>query len=262
MKKFVSLALVFTLATLALANPLLQQQQPAQTPQSTNELTNKDVVDMTKAGLSADVIIAKIKSSKTKFDTTPNTLTELKAANVTDEVILAMVEGPAVAAPQTTSFEQAEVLVPDGTELEIQLHNTLSGQSARVGDIVDFTVVRDVEVNGVTVFAKDAAARARVTTAQGAASWGRAGKLEWVLQDVQSVDGSRAPARFTKRHVGDSKGGTVAARAVATTVLLGPVGLFWGFKKGKPAIIPAGNRYTVFVHGDTKIKGKRTLASR
>ena len=40
------------------------------------------------------------------------------------------------------------------------------------------------------------------------------------------------------------------------------VSLFWGFKKGKPAIVPAGNRYTVFVHGDTKIKGKRTLASR
>jgi hypothetical protein len=39
-------------------------------------------------------------------------------------------------------------------------------------------------------------------------------------------------------------------------VLLGPVGLLWGLKKGKPAIIPAGNRYSVFVHGDTKIKGK------
>src|SRR5688500_1492376 len=117
MKKFVSLALVFTLTTLTLANPLIQQQQPAQTSQSTNELTNKDVVDMTKAGLSADVIIAKIKSSKTKFDTSPNTLTELKAANVSDVVILAMVEGPAVAVATTqpSSFEEAEVLVPVGT---------------------------------------------------------------------------------------------------------------------------------------------------
>lgn len=52
---------------------------------------------MTKAGLSADVIIAKIKSSKTKFDTSPNTITELKAANVSDGVILAMVEGPTAA---------------------------------------------------------------------------------------------------------------------------------------------------------------------
>jgi hypothetical protein len=27
-------------------------------------------------------------------------------------------------------------------------------------------------------------------------------------------------------------------------------------KKGKPAIIPAGNRYSVFVHGDTIVKSR------
>lgn len=262
MKKSVALALVFTLTTLTVANPRLQQPETAQTPSTSIELTNKDVLDMMKAGLSTDVIVAKIKASKSKFDTSPRVLSELKAANVPDAVIMAMVEGPSVATPQPTSFEEAEVLVPDGTELEIQLHNTLSGQSAKVGEIVDFTIVRDVEINGVTVFHKDASARARVTAAKGAASWGRAGKLEWAMQDVQAVDGNRAPARFTKRQVGDSKGGTVAVAAVATTVLLGPLGLFWGFKKGKPAIIPAGNRYNVFLHGDTKIKGKRVLASR
>ena len=69
-------------------------------------------------------------------------------------------------------------------------------------------------------------------------------------------DGGRRKPRFTQRHIGDSKGGTVAVAAVATTVFLGPLGLLWGLKKGKPAIIPAGNRYSVFVHGDTKIKGK------
>ncbi len=75
------------------------------------------------------------------------------------------------------------------------------------------------------------------------------------MQDVQAVDGNRVPARFTKRAIGDSKGGTVAVAAVATTVLLGPLGLLWGLKKGKPAIIPAGNVYTAFVNGDTGVKG-------
>ena len=76
------------------------------------------------------------------------------------------------------------------------------------------------------------------------------------MEHIQAADGNRVPARFTKRLIGDSKGGTVAVAAVATTIFLGPLGLFWGLKKGKPAIIPAGNRYSVFVHGDTKIKGK------
>jgi hypothetical protein len=260
MRKAVSLALLLTLATLSTVRPVLHASPLNQNQQA--ELTNKDVLDMIKAGLSTEIIVTKIRTSPSKFDTSSATLAELKAANVPDAVILAMVEGPATATSPSGLTKVAEITVPDGTEIEIQLHNTLSGQTAKVGDIVDFTVVRAVQVNGVTVFEKDASARAKITTAKGAASWGRAGKLEWIMQDVQAADGNRIPARFTKREVGDSKGGRVAAAAVATTVLLGPVGLFWGFKKGKPAIIPAGNRYTVFVHGEAKIHGKKSVAAR
>jgi hypothetical protein len=151
-----------------------------------------------------------------------------------------------------------EVKVPDGTEIELQLKNTASSEELKVGDIVDFSVVRPVVVNGVTIIDKDAPAQARVTTAKKAGRWGKAGKLEWAMQDVQAVDGNRVPTRFTKRSIGDSKGSTVAVAAVATTVLLGPFGLLWGLKKGKPAIIPAGNRYSAFVSGDTAVKGKQT----
>lgn len=157
---------------------------------------------------------------------------------------------PALSAAEVTR----EVNVPDGTEIEIQLTNTISGQEMKLGNLVDFTVVRPVQTGGVTIFEKDAPARARITMAKKAGRWGKAGKLEWAMQDVLAVDGNRVSARFTKREIGDSKGGTVAVAAVATTVMLGPAGLLWGLKKGKPAVIPAGNRYTVFVHGDTMVK--------
>jgi hypothetical protein len=212
---------------------------------------------MMKAGLTSDVIVAKIKASETNFDTSPSARAELKAANVPDNVILAMVKGPtpamsASAAPPADGV----VSVPDGTEVEIQLTNNASGEELKVGDTVDFVVVGPVQLNGLTIFEKGAGARARITTAKRAGHWGKAGKLEWAMQDIMAADGNRIPARFTQRQIGDSKGGTVAVAAVATTVFLGPVGLLWGLKKGKPAIIPGGNRYSVFVHGDTKIKGK------
>lgn len=165
-------------------------------------------------------------------------------------------QDPNTAKPQTSAPADGVVTVPDGTEIEIQLQNNASGEELKVGDVVDFTVVRPVQLNGLTIFEKEASARARITTAKRAGHWGKAGKLQWAMQDILAVDGNRIPARFTQRKVGDSKGGTVAVAAVATTVLLGPVGLLWGLKKGKPAIIPAGNRYSVFVNGDTKIKGK------
>ncbi len=251
MKKLVSLILMLTISMGVVALPTSQDPKPATVSTS---LTNKDVSDMVKAGLTSEVIIAKIKSSATSFDTSPAALAELKAANVPDAVILAMVNGPANSseAPPADGI----ITVPDGMEIEIQLKSNASGEELKVGDIVDFVVVRPVQVNGLTIFEKEATARARITTAKRAGHWGKAGKLEWAMQDVMAADGNRVPARFTKRQVGDSKGGTVAVAAVATTVFLGPLGLLWGLKKGKPAIIPAGNRYSVFVSGDTKIKAK------
>ncbi len=62
-------------------------------------LKNKDVVELLKTGLSAEVVIAKIKTTACNFDTSPDALKQLKADGVADAVILAMVQAP-VAAPQ------------------------------------------------------------------------------------------------------------------------------------------------------------------
>jgi hypothetical protein len=258
MKQALALTLVLILTTLTVASPILQEPAQTQTQTGATELTNKDVLDMVKAGLATEIVVAKIKASPGKFDTSAATLAELKAANVPDAVIMAMVGGALEATTSSDQKPTADVSVPDGTEIEIQLKSTASSEELKVGDIVDFSVVRPVVVNGVVIFDKDAPARARITTAKKRGHWGHAGKLEWAMQDVQAVDGNRVPARFTKRSIGDSKGGTVAVAAVATTVLLGPFGLLWGLKKGKPAIIPAGNRYSAFVSGDTAVKGRGT----
>ena len=61
---------------------------------SQKPLTNQDVVEMTKAGLAPEIIIAKIRTSPAKFDTSPAGLRALKADAVPDAVILAMVEAP------------------------------------------------------------------------------------------------------------------------------------------------------------------------
>jgi hypothetical protein len=71
-------------------------QTAAATPQSKtgSSLTNNDVVGMVKAGLGAEIIIAKIKATSCSFDTDPATLKTLKDAGVPDSVILAMVQAP------------------------------------------------------------------------------------------------------------------------------------------------------------------------
>jgi hypothetical protein len=57
-------------------------------------LSNKDISDMFGAGLPAEVLTAKIRSSACNFDTSPAALKYLKTAGVPDTVILAMIEAP------------------------------------------------------------------------------------------------------------------------------------------------------------------------
>jgi hypothetical protein len=56
------------------------------------KLENSDVLDMVKAGLPEEVILAKIQGSPCNFDTSPAALTTLKSAQVPNAVILAVVK--------------------------------------------------------------------------------------------------------------------------------------------------------------------------
>lgn len=55
-------------------------------------LRNEDVVKMAKAGLDDGIIISKIKSSRTQFDTSPDALIALKTSGVSSAVLRAMTE--------------------------------------------------------------------------------------------------------------------------------------------------------------------------
>jgi hypothetical protein len=103
------------------------QQGVNQTEQThpANPLTNKDISSMTKAGLEPAIILAKIRSSATSFDTSADALIELKNAGVANNVIQAMVTSQASAsnlskgeisatAKSTPAADSSSVLPPEG----------------------------------------------------------------------------------------------------------------------------------------------------
>ena len=110
MKIVLSLALIMSPAAFTAPAHALRATA-AQQAQSPATLGNKDVLDLFKAGLSSDVIIAKIKSSNVAFDTSPAALQELKSAGLPDPVILAMVE--ASAPPKPSAETGASAVAPD-----------------------------------------------------------------------------------------------------------------------------------------------------
>jgi hypothetical protein len=105
-----SATLVSGTAPIQPAPAVVVSTEPAvSVPSSPRTLSNNDISEMSGAGLPAEVLIAKIKSSACVFDTAPTSLKNLKASGVPDKVILAMVEAPmgqpkavaAVAVPTT-----------------------------------------------------------------------------------------------------------------------------------------------------------------
>ena len=251
MKKLQSFLLISLILQSVFCFGLLPNNVIAQTQE---KLTNQNIIDLVKNGFSNDVIIAKIKSSAIAFDTSLTALQELKNNGVADAVIVAMVEGnkPII----NKSSQEIEVTIPDGTTVEVALKNDLSGQTAKVGDVIDFTVVRDVKIDGVTVIEKGSLALGKITVAEKARYWGRKGIISWVIQDVTTSSGEKIPVRFSKSVDGDSSRAVVAAATIATVVLFFPLAPLWGLKKGTAATVSQGNYYTVYVDGATKIKVK------
>lgn len=63
---------------------------PVQAQTKSETLSNKNVVELSKAGLSEDIIITKINASACRFDLSAAALVELKKQGVKDEVVAAM----------------------------------------------------------------------------------------------------------------------------------------------------------------------------
>lgn len=239
------------------AAKIIQQSQESVAP-----LRNRDVLEMVKANVSAEIIVAKIRASVCDFETTPAALQQLKADGVPDAVLLAMVMAPnrptaqsplpAPAAPP----KNLPVKIPFGTVVEVEAAFTVNSQEVKQGDLISFRVVYPVMVNGATIIAPGATATARVVKASRGGHFGRAGRLAWTMLHVVGVDGTRIPIQASGRLVGDSKAAKVATQAIITGAVfwvVAPVALLHGFKRGENAVLPAGKRFEVVVQEGTTV---------
>lgn len=94
--------LLYLLSVVATVSPALAQGSSGQV------LHNEDVIQMVHAKLSDGLIIAKIKSSACKFDTSTSQLIKLKSEGVSDAVLKAMAEcGAPAAAPAAAAASPA-----------------------------------------------------------------------------------------------------------------------------------------------------------
>jgi hypothetical protein len=228
--------------------------------QTQKPLTNADVLNMSKQGFEASLIVKDIESNPTDFDVSPQALIDLKSAGVSQDVMEAMLA--AHAAKPSAAVEAAHgaadvpstapngggcnannaCLLRDGTDVALKFAGDISSKTAHEGDPVEFLLDDDLKVGDKIVAAKGSHAVAMVSTAKKAGMMGRGGELNVQLQYLV-VGSNHVHLRGTKGKEGDNKTGAT----VALTVLFGPIGLI---KHGKDVQIAQGTPLKAYIDQD------------
>ena len=153
-----------------------------------------------------------------------------------------------------TCAEDAQNLkLSEGTVVRVRITENIQTRKkggVKVGEIINFNVVNDVNVNGRIVIRQNAAGTGTITVAKRAKSFGRKGSLDFTIDYVDAVDGQKVPIRSTSKAVaGKGRKGVMAATVLFVSVL----GVFI---RGKQAIVEKGTEFDVYVDRDKSIKMK------
>jgi hypothetical protein len=197
---------------------------------------------------------------------------------------------------RVTPEQPEQIVVPAGTQVDVEAAYTVSSLDVQSGDLISFRVLVPIKINGVAVIDKGALVTARVLEAKRGGHWGKAGRLSWTMQDVIAVDSTRVPlqsgaeagsdeinnvgslrgqpawgagnpkknakqsARTRNSVKGVSHGGEIAAKIIIAGALfppLAPLGLIQGFRRGENAVLPEGKRFLAFGQSDTNVNAAR-----
>lgn len=165
-------------------------------------------------------------------------------------VFTAQAAAPAAAlAVPAGSQESNEVVIPDGTEINIVTIEEISSKTAVEGDPLTFKVDEDIVMGGKVVIAKGTLVKGEVSNAKKSGRLGRGGALSIRVNSTQTVDDQKVKLRASKGREGDDKTGTT----VALVVLFGPLGFL---KKGKDAKIKEGTKIKAYTDEEKKVTPK------
>jgi hypothetical protein len=254
MKRKGSLVLL-SLLLLASTSVLAQSEAPSKS--TIPVLHNSDVLRMYMQGLGPGVIISKIVSSNCNFDVFPPVMWDLRRRGLPDTVLMAMTMVPygppsAVIVEKDKAALAVPVQIPAGTIVRLEAARAVSSAEIAKGQPINFQVTHRVIVNGVVVIERGAVARARIVQSKPGRGWGRAGMLEFALEDVVAVDGTQIRIQLSKQVKGASRTKAVTAAAIITGAIAlpysPPVALFWALKKGDDAVLDQRTKLVAVVN--------------
>ena len=140
--------------------------------------------------------------------------------------------------------------LPDGTRIAVRTMEQLSSASVKDSDPVTFAVVEDVVVDGEVVIKQGTPVRGTIVDAQAKRRMGRAGKLQYTVNETKAVDRGTIRLRALQDRKGDSNVTSTAVTTVAVGVFVPVAAPFFLLRKGHDIVVPEGTRIDTFVDGD------------
>jgi hypothetical protein len=141
----------------------------------------------------------------------------------------------------------AQIVLPEGTKLRVRLDQNISSATAEEGQVVELSVTDAVRAGETIVIPEAARVTGTITQAQEKRRLGRAGKLDFSIDRVKTVDNQWIPLRYTVT----KKSG--ASHAVSTGILTAGVAfVFWPaapvflLRKGSDITVNRGTAFEVF----------------
>src|SRR5271166_3430728 len=167
-------------------------------------------------------------------------------------ILLTMFLMPCASAQEIGSMP-ARLTIPDGTPIKLRLAENVSSAHARMGDRLDFVVVRDVSVGGFTVVPAGTMARGSVTGVKGRRFLGIGGRVALKLDSVELVNGDRVNLRACMDVKGRSRTKLMAAAMIATGIFFLPAAPLFLLTRGHESTVIKSTEITAQTEGATTI---------
>jgi hypothetical protein len=144
-------------------------------------------------------------------------------------------------------YPQDEIVLAEGTPINVAVAKEVTSKEAKPNDPVDFTVVDDLVINGQVVVRKGTPAVGSVINAEKGGYMGKSGKLAVQVESTSTSDGQRLKLRAAKGREGDDK----TTSTMVLSMMISPAFLF---RKGSEAKIAPGTVVTVYVAEEKRFR--------
>lgn len=161
---------------------------------------------------------------------------------------------PCKAFAQFVPPSSAQVAIPDGTPVQLQLDQTISSARARKGDRLDFLVTDDVTVGGFTVIRAGTKASGSVAKIHGRRFLGMGGNVLIKLDSVGLVTGDRVRLHARRKFKGVSHTKLMAEAMLIAGLIYLPAAPVFLLSHGVDCTVLKSTEMTAYIDGAHQVQ--------